>query len=75
MFTRAVASMYALPTKHAHANVDQCLIPSVSMPLRGVGLLLQRREHGTQNQRHKTPTIQFTLDGPAENVQWAKPNH
>ena len=45
-------------------RVDHCLILSVSMPLRGVGFLLERREHGTQ--KLATQTIQFSLEGPLD---------
>ena len=49
-------------------RVDHCLIPSVSMPLLGVGFLLERhlgrREHGTP--KPGTQTIQFSLEGPLD---------
>ena len=43
-------------------RVDHCLILSVSMPWRGAGFWLERREHGTQ--KPGTQTIQFSLEGP-----------
>ena len=47
MFTRA--EWLRVPTDKASSrHVDHYIIPSVSMPLRGVSFLLESREHGTQ---------------------------
>ncbi len=59
----AIVGGYVCRTDQACSRrIDHCLIPSVSMPLPGVGLLLERHEHGTQ--KPGTPTIKFSLEGP-----------
>ena len=47
------ASYVCLTDQACSRHVDHYHIPGVSMPLLGVGLLLETREHGTQNQGRK----------------------